>query len=254
MTSRKRSTVLGLVTSVYTHTDSEDLSNHEANVKAFNDVEEFRRIPIHVGRSGHAIVPQVGDAVEVSFEGSETQSPYISDFLYTNEDRAPLAEEGHYRHRFGDGSPYLFIEAEPKDHGATDTDFDSKSSQNPVNVVRMGVKPDGLSDPTTNVEIDNSTDPPTINIDGEGDVNITGGGDITVDGESNITVEAAGDISVSAGGNVVIDEGGGATPVLTEDAVFEYEQRVDTSDGSGGTTTQQTTTVSNGEVTDVEID
>lgn len=70
---------------------------------------------------------------------------------------------------------------------------------------------------------------------------------------TSVNIETDGDINISAGGNVVIDEGGTAKNVLTEDAVFEYEQRVDTSDGTGGTTTQTTSPVSNGEVTDTEI-
>lgn len=84
--------------------------------------------------------------------------------------------------------------------------------------------------PTTKVEIDDSGANPVVNIETDGDINI------------------------SAGGDVVIDEGGTAKKVLTEDAVFEYEQRVDTGDGSGGTTTQTTTTVSNNETTETEIE
>jgi hypothetical protein len=75
---------------------------------------------------------------------------------------------------------------------------------------------------------------------------------LTADGTINISTD--GDINIS-GGEVTIDEGdsSAAKSVLTEDAVFEFQQRVDTGDGSGGTTTKTTTTVSNAETTETDI-
>jgi len=74
------------------------------------------------------------------------------------------------------------------------------------------------------------------------------------DGTYNINLESDGDITVSAGGDIIVDNNGTPKSVLTEDAVFEYEQRIDTSGGGGGTQTKTTTTVSNGETTSTEID
>lgn len=64
-----------------------------------------------------------------------------------------------------------------------------------------------------------------------------------------------GDITInSKGGDVKIKEGGTAKKVLTEDAVFEYEDTGDSSDGSAGSTVKTTSKVSNSEKTEVELE
>jgi hypothetical protein len=78
--------------------------------------------------------------------------------------------------------------------------------------------------------------------------------EVTIDDTGTISIETDGDVDISAGGDVVIDEQGSAKSVLTEDAVFEFQQREDTSDGSGGTVTRTTSTVSNGETTKTDIE
>lgn len=215
----QRDPAIGVVQKVFEHDETDDFSNHEVNVRLVNNEEELRRLPVHVDRNGHTNVPQKGDAVEVGFLGSDGQSAFVSNYVYTGTDRAPLARSGHYRHEFGDSEPYLYIEAEPADHTAGTPD-----------VVRLAKKEDGLSDPTTQVAIDDSG------------------------ASTEVKIETDGDITISAGGDVVIDEGGSAKSVLTEDAVFEYEQRVDTEDGSGGTQTKTTTKVSNNETTETEME
>jgi len=215
----QRRPTIGVVTNVRAHDDPNDQSNHEVNVRLVNRDEEFRRVPVHTGRVGEVVVPEQGDLVEVSFLNSRTQRPYVASFAYSGDNRAPLARSGHWRQRFGDSAPYLFVEAENQDHSA-----------GPPDTVRLAKKQDGLSDPTTAIEIDDS-------------------GTTT-----QVSIETDGDITISAGGDVVIDEGGSTKSVLTEDAVFEYEQRVDTDDGTGGTTTKTTTTVSNNETTSTEIE
>lgn len=213
--------VTGFVTKVFEHDGTEDqISNHEVNVQLAGRAEEMKRIPVHTDHNGSIYVPQKNDMVEIGFLKSKTQRPYVANVVYTDENRAPLARSGHFRRRFGpDGGPYLFIEAEPSDHSAGDPD-----------VVRMGKKPDGLSDPTTSVEINDSG------------------------ATTQVSIETDGDITLKADGDIVIDNNDTPKSVLTEDAVFEYEQRVDTSDGSGGTQTQTTTTVSNSETTSTQID
>jgi len=75
----------------------------------------------------------------------------------------------------------------------------------------------------------------------------------TTDGY-NVSIDVAGDVTISAPGDIVIDQGDTPKQVLTEDAVFEYEDTGDTGSGAGPTETKTTTTVSNGEVTTTEID
>jgi hypothetical protein len=78
--------------------------------------------------------------------------------------------------------------------------------------------------------------------------------EVTIDDSGTVSIETDGDVNISAGGDVVIDENGTAKSVLTEDAVFEFQQRVDTGNGTGGTVTKTTTTVSNGETTETDIE
>lgn len=77
---------------------------------------------------------------------------------------------------------------------------------------------------------------------------------ISINDQGGVTIETDQDITISASGNVTIDEGGTPKKVLTEDAVFEYEDTGDTSGGGATPTTKTTTTVSNGETTETEIE
>lgn len=160
---KQRDPLLAVVTKVFEHTSSDDFQNHEVNARAIHNEEEFREIPVHTTRHGHAHVPRVGDPVEINFLGSSTQSPYVSGGVHLAKKRAPLAREGHWRHRFGDLSPYLFVEAEKSDHSAGAPD-----------VVRIAKKSDGLSDPTDMVEIDDSGTTTVVNIETDGEIHING--------------------------------------------------------------------------------
>jgi len=77
---------------------------------------------------------------------------------------------------------------------------------------------------------------------------------VELDDTGKVTLETDADVVIRGTTSVTINQGGTAKAVLTEDAKFEYEQREDTSDGSGGTTTKTTTTVSNSETTSTKIE
>lgn len=195
-----RNSEMGVVTKVFAHDSSDDNSNHEVNVRLTTGIQEFRRIPVHVGRSGESYVPQEDDFVEVSFLHGTTQKPYVSGFAYDVEQRAPLGKPGHYRQRFGDSSPYLFVEAEPSDH-----------SEGPPDVVRIAKKSDGLSDPTDEIVLDDSGSSTNATVDVTGDVTINADGNVTVTGG---TIQVDGD-------SVVLGDGG--TDLLTDVTVSTTE-------------------------------
>lgn len=213
----RKDSVTGIVTKVFQHDGTEkEPSNHEVNVQYSNRAEEVKRIPVLSDRNGSVSVPQVGDAVEVDFFKGLTQRPYVASVIHTDKNRAPLARSGHFRRRFGpDDSPALYLEAEPSDHSAGTPD-----------VVRIAKKPDGVSDPTTTVEVDDSGS------------------------KTAVTVETDGDITLKADGNIVIDNGGTPKPSLTKDAVLEYED----TQPDGSTAIKETKTVSNNETTSTKID
>ena len=92
---------------------------------------------------------------------------------------------------------------------------------------RLAKKPDDTKEPTARVEVAD---------------------------DDTVTIETSGDVVVRGTSSVTIDQGGTSKSVLTEDAVFEYEDTGDTGDGSAGTTTKTTTTVSNGEKTKTQVE
>lgn len=222
---------IGTVTKVFTRRETDDsgpdaFSNHEANVQLHTGAEEPRRIPVHQDFPGTAGVPKKGDFVRIAYLQGRTESGVIVGYAYNvDENRPPVAEPGHWRRKFDTGGDeHIYVEAERTDHGEIDPGNDD------YDVYRIAKKEDGLSDPTTQIALDNSGSSP------------------------HVRIETDGDITISAGGDVLIDEGGTATPVLTENAVFEYEDTGDTGDGSASPTTKTTSTVSNGEVTETEIE
>ena len=195
------SAVLGTVVTVTEHTvegeDEDDGSNHEVDVRLRDGGKQLRRVPLACTRDGEAIVPQVGDYVLVTYLGGQRSAPIVTGVLHTGNSRAPLARQGHWRQRFGVDDD-LFVEAEPKDH-----------SSGAAEVIRIAKKPDGLSDPTAEITLDDSTSPPTININTEGDINITAGGNVTLGGVNGQPVARKGDaVSVDPDtGEGQIDEG-----------------------------------------------
>lgn len=143
----RRNTTLGIVTKVFPHTKSSDISNHEVNVKMVHNKGEFRRIPVHVNRNGHIYVPKKGDFVTVNFLSGVTTKPFVSGFAYDSKNRAPLGKSGHWRNVFGSSNAKnnIFLEAEPKDHSSGDAE-----------TLRMAIKSDGLSNPIARIELDQS--------------------------------------------------------------------------------------------------
>ena len=191
------SAVLGTVVTVFEHTEADDDSNHEANIILRDGGKELRRVPIVASRNGEAIVPEEGDYVLVSYLGGQQTAPLITGVLHTGQNRAPLARSGHWRQRFGVDDD-LFVEAEPKDHG-----------EGPAEVVRIAKKPDGLSDPVAEITLDDSTSPPTITLETQGDIHINAGGSVTLGDVDGQPVARKGDaVSVDPDtGNGQIDEG-----------------------------------------------
>lgn len=216
---KTKTRTIGRVLTVTEHTSVNDKSNHEANVMLRGNDKELRRVPIAVTRSGEAMVPQVDDTVIVSFLSGDGTAPIITDILHNSDQRAPLGRKGHWRQRFG-ANDDLFLEAEPSDHSGGDAD-----------VIRIAKKPDGLSDPSISVELDNSGSTTTARLVAQ--PGTSSEGSIEIDENGNITLDASGDITLSApNGNVRIDEGGGTTKVARQD----HNHDVNLSDGSNATT------------------
>lgn len=197
---REKAPMTGIVTEVYDKESNEDEEgNIEVNVATANPetqkpAHEFRRIPVlATSHNGHVGVPQVGEQVVVEFMLGKGTQPIVVGSSPTIEDRYPHARAGHWRHEWSkeESSTNLYLEAEPADGSAGTPD-----------VIRMGVKQDGLSEPTTELVLDTSNDDPIIKADiGNDEQGIIfdgkdggfklldkGGNGIVSDGEGNLTI------------------------------------------------------------------
>jgi len=210
---RGRDGIVGDVVVVNEHTDPDDTVNHEVNVLLRDGNKELRGVPVAIERSGQAVVPETGDTVLIQYLGGLTDAPIVTAMLATPSDRPPLGREGHWRYEFGaDRSEPLYIEAEQSDHsaGAPDT-------------IRIARKPDGLSDPTSTIEIDDSMAEPTI--------------------------------TVRSTGPVIVEDDDGATIEIDDGDIDMSGNDIDIGDGGSGAIYDITTTKdSDGHVTDVSVD
>lgn len=99
----------GKVTKVFEHTQGDDNSNFECNVKLRDEDKERRRIPIAMPFNGAVAVPEVGDTVLVNFLDGRSQAPVVIGYLHNAVDRAPVGQAGIYRLRKGN----LYFEMHP---------------------------------------------------------------------------------------------------------------------------------------------
>lgn len=192
--NREKALFIGKVTKVWEKTDNKtETANIEINVADVSGKHELRRVPfVNDDHAGHVRVPQVGESVVVDYVKGEGRVPVAVGLTSDDRDgyRSPNANEGHWRHEWkdrpDDSGDNLYLEAEPADH-----------SGGAPELVRMAIKPDGLSDPTTEVTVDNSGSEPKISLSTDGTV--------TVDCD---TIELG---------------SGSLASVLNENAVIEYE-------------------------------
>lgn len=195
-TKSRNPTIQAQIISVDVRDPGDDNSNITCDVVTRETDQMLENRPIEISsHEGHVVVPQEGDWVKVELFGKRGTGAVITGFVHTEEQLPAYAEKGHWRHEFRrDGSDPLYVEAEPADHSSGDPD-----------VVRMGIKPDGVSDPSTEVAIDDSGETTEISISTDG----------------NVTVDADGDASVTADGTVSIDGntvdlGGGGKGIITD--------------------------------------
>ena len=214
---RETRPIVGIVTEVYTHTEPDDDSNVEVDVQLRDGSKSMSRVSVLPTRTGHIDVPMVGDQVKVDYLAGPNKIPVVTERSYTPTTRAPFARAGHWRHEFDrDAEESLYLEAEPADHSAGEPE-----------VLRMGIKPDGLSDASTAVEIDRSTTPPTVRVQSDTanvDVETTNG---------DISLEATnGEITINASTITATD---GSTSIDLLNHTHEYTDS--TTEGSSTNTT-----------------
>lgn len=90
---------LGVVTSVFPHSDEGDNDNYECNVKLRDRDMELRKVAVATSQVGLVNPPSVGDLVLLAFVNGDINSPIVLGRLYNDQDRPPTSssEEVVYR-------------------------------------------------------------------------------------------------------------------------------------------------------------
>jgi uncharacterized protein involved in type VI secretion and phage assembly len=86
-------TELGVVTSVFPHSEEGDNDNYECNVKLKDKNLELRQVPMMTQHIGLANPLHVGDLVLVTFINGDINAPVILGRIYNDEDRPPLSKQ-----------------------------------------------------------------------------------------------------------------------------------------------------------------
>jgi hypothetical protein len=90
---KMHTTELGVVTSVFPHSDDTDKDNYECNVKLKDKGVELRKVPVATQQIGFANILHTGDLVLVSFIDGSINSPVIVGRLYNEKDRPPTSKQ-----------------------------------------------------------------------------------------------------------------------------------------------------------------
>ena len=91
---QQRTSMLGVVTSVYVHETEDDANNFEVDVRLKHEGLELRKTPMAVGFMGVAIPPAVGDLVLVHFVNGDLNQAVVSGRFYHADERPPLHKAG----------------------------------------------------------------------------------------------------------------------------------------------------------------
>ena len=88
-----RTSLLGVVTTVFPHTTKDDENNYEANVRLKHEDLELRKVPLAIAHMGAVLPPKVGDLVLVQFINGDLNQPVITSRFYHADERPPLHQE-----------------------------------------------------------------------------------------------------------------------------------------------------------------
>jgi uncharacterized protein involved in type VI secretion and phage assembly len=86
-----RTLELGVVQSIFPHSDSSDKNNYECNITLPDEDLEIRKAAIATQGIGLVNIPQVGDLVLVAFESGDINHPIVLGRLYNAKDRPPVS-------------------------------------------------------------------------------------------------------------------------------------------------------------------
>lgn len=182
---------LGVVTSVFPHSDDGDNDNYECSVKLRDKDVELRQVPVATSHIGLASIPQVGDLVLVTFVNGDINAPIITGRLYNDEDRPPAsqAEEMVYIPPYASNPDLRRVYIELPDKTVTLTIQDEKVTIHVADTDITVAKDDGVSIVSKNpisitTEDDLSIKAKNVKIESDSDTQITASGKTTIKGST----------------------------------------------------------------------
>lgn len=165
----RRGAMLGVVTSVFAHSEASDENNYEVNLRLKHDGLELRKVPVAVGHVGFAAPPRAGDLVLVQFVGGDLNQPVVAGRFYHADDRAPLFAEDE-----------ILFEQRVPDGTLNHLRFLADGT---IVLQRDVTKPEDNSQAKTSVRIDGAT----------GDLELKAGDSIVVSLKNDSTIEITAD-------------------------------------------------------------
>jgi len=170
---------LGIVTSVFPHSEDSDKDNYECNVKLKNLNFELRGVQIATQCTGLVSPPRVGDLVLVEFVNGNINMPVVVGRLYNDEDRPPTSKLGEL----------VFIQP-----------YEEKSDLRRIYLEFPG----GMNLKISDGEIIITAGDTKVSIKKDGDVEVQSKGNIKIKSEGETSINSKGDLSIS-GSNVKIN-------------------------------------------------
>ena len=183
---------LGVVTSVFPHSDNGDRDNYECNVLLKNSGLELRKVPVATPTIGGAAIPNVEDLVLVSFVGGDSNQPIIVGRLYNDQQRPPVNQPNEIVY-----------------HLPLDADDEA--------ALRLAVRSGGDHDPKRQVEVQMGskltvrlTDgDPLVNLETENvKIQVAANGDVKIESQSKVEIKASAGLDLKSDGNLNIEAGG----------------------------------------------
>lgn len=171
--SKLRTPELGIVTSVFPHSDEGDKDNYECNVRLKNSELELRGVQIATTTYGLVAPPSVGDLVLIDFVGGDVNSPIVIGRIYNEKDRPPVSKTGEL--------VYSVPHEEDKELRRVYIQF-----------------PGGMKVCLKDAEVTVTAGATRVTIQRGGDVTIEANGDVKVKSKGDTAIEAEGDISLKA--------------------------------------------------------
>ncbi len=187
---------LGIITSIFPHSEDSDKDNYEVNVMLKGSGLELRKVPVATDHIGNVNIPDVGDLVMIAFINGKIDQPVITGRLYDQDKRPPVNLEKEY-----------LIEAPYGSNTRIQIDKDLNL------VLKTGTTIITLKN-DSNIEI-SSADKLELSVEGDTNLSIKGQvsldveGDISITSNKNVNIDCK-NAAIKATGNIDLGESGGA--------------------------------------------